>query len=298
MIIYSREKKELIIPTGFASDSCAEAVEEARQTGFAEGEEAQKAKLTSVKLTENGTYTREDGWNEVEVDVDGTTCDLEEEKGIIIDPYTFSGEEVYYPSDDKDGMASVRVTGMSAQQYRTNQQNAWIEGAGGVAAGVTNGAQGLVITQNGTYTATGTGTYTNQGLGVSQDYPILYNEVTVNIPQLTNIQAILRATLYVDRDVVLSNQTNIATFFERIGGTIQFSEDEFITIDDVDFYTMKQSGATLTSGNHTIISYVSESFSQLDTTNYVHPFLQQAGSWGDVTLQFNNQKVYFKKSII
>lgn len=296
MIIYSREKKELIIPTGFASDSCAEAVEEARQAGFAEGEAAQKAKLSRMYVTENGTYEREDGWNLVEVDVDGTTCDLEAEKHIDVDPTTFSGEEVYYPSDNKDGMASVRVTGMSAQQYRTNQQNDWIEGAGGVAAGVTNGAQGLVITQNGTYTASGTGIYTNQALGVSQTYPILYNEVTVNIPQLTNIQAILRATLYVDRDVVLSNQTNIAAYFERIDGYIQFSEGEFITIDDVDLATMKQNGETLTMGSHTIISYVYESFYRLDTTNYVHPFLQQAGSWGDATLQFNNPKVYFKKA--
>lgn len=296
MIIYSREKKELIIPTGFASDSCAEAVEEARQTGFAEGEEAQKAKLTSVKLTENGTYTREDGWKLVEVDVDGTTCDLEAEKGIVIDPTTFSGEEVYYPSDNKDGMASVRVTGMSAQQYRTNMQNTWIEGTGGVAAGVREGAQGLVITQNGTYTATGTSSYSNPYLGVSQVYPILYNEVTVNIPQLTNIQAILRATLYVDTDVVLTNQTNITVYFEHIDGYIQFSEGEFITIDDADFYTMKQNGETLTRGNHTIISYVYETFYQLDTTHYVHPFFQQSGSWGGITLQFNNQKVYFKKA--
>lgn len=198
MIIYSREKKELIIPTGFASDSCAEAVEEARQTGYTEGEEAQKAKLTSVKLTENGTYTREDGWNEVEVDVDGTTCDLEAEKHIDVDPTTFSGEEVYYPSDNKDGMASVRVTGMSAQQYRTNMQNNWIEAAGGVAAGVTNGAQGLVITQNGTYTATGRGTYSNQYLGVSQDYPILYNEVTVNVSMGVPIYARWRLTFSQD----------------------------------------------------------------------------------------------------
>lgn len=296
MIIYSREKKELIIPTGFASDSCAEAVEEARQTGFTEGEEAQKAKLSTMYVTENGTYEREDGWKLVEVDVDGTTCDLETEKGIVIDPTTFSGEEVYYPSDNKDGMASVRVTGMSAQQYRTNLQNDWIEGAGGVAAGVTNGAQGLVITQNGTYTASGTSVYSNDYLGVSQTYPLLYNEVTVNIPQLTNIQAILRATLYVDSDVVLSNQTTITTYFERIDGYIQFSEGEFITVDDVDFATMKQNGETLTRGNHTIISYVYESFNRLDTTNYVHPFFQQSGSWGGITLQFNNQKVYFKKA--
>lgn len=198
MIIYSREKKELIIPTGFASDSCAEAVEEARQTGFTEGEEAQKAKLGAMHITENGTYEREDGWKLVEVDVDGTTCDLEAEKGIVIDPTTFSGEEVYYPSDNKDGMASVRVTGMSAQQYRTNLQNDWIEGAGGVAAGVTNGAQGLVITQNGTYTATGTGIYTNQGLGVSQVYPILYNEVTVNVSMGVPIYARWRLTFSED----------------------------------------------------------------------------------------------------
>lgn len=295
MIYYSKEKKELIIPSGFAAGIGGN-TDVAYNDGLIDGMAQQKAKLASVKLTENGTYTREDGWNEVEVDVDGTTCDLEAEKDITINPNTFSGEEVYYPAQGKDGMASVRVTGMSAQEYRTNLQNDWIEGAGGVAAGVTNGAQGLVITQNGTYTATGTSIYTNQGLGVSQVYPILYNEVTVNIPQLTNIQAILRATLYVDRDVVLSNQTTISTYFERISGYIEFSEGEFITIDDADFATMKQNGETLTRGNHTIISYLSESFNRLDTTTYVHPFFQQSGSWGDITLQFNNQKIYFKKA--
>ena len=193
MIYYSKEKKELIIPSGFAAGSGGN-TDVAYNDGLIDGMAQQKAKLASVKLTENGTYTREDGWNEVEVDVDGTTCDLEAEKDITINPNTFSGEEVYYPAQGKDGMASVRVTGMSAQQYRTNLQNDWIEGAGGVSAGVTNGAQGLVITQNGTYTATETGIYTNQGLGVSQVYPILYNEVTVNVSMGVPIYARWRLT--------------------------------------------------------------------------------------------------------
>lgn len=42
-------------------------------TGKAQGVAEQKAKLTSTTLTTNGTVTREDGWNEVTVDVDTTT---------------------------------------------------------------------------------------------------------------------------------------------------------------------------------------------------------------------------------
>lgn len=42
-------------------------------TGKAQGVAEQKAKLTSTTLTTNGTVTREDGWNEVTVNVDTTT---------------------------------------------------------------------------------------------------------------------------------------------------------------------------------------------------------------------------------
>ncbi len=42
-------------------------------TGKAEGVAEQKAKLTSTTITENGTTTREDGWNSVTVNVDVTT---------------------------------------------------------------------------------------------------------------------------------------------------------------------------------------------------------------------------------
>lgn len=41
--------------------------------GYLAGESAQKAKLQAVTLTENGTTTREDGWNSVTVNVDVQT---------------------------------------------------------------------------------------------------------------------------------------------------------------------------------------------------------------------------------
>lgn len=48
-------------------------------SGYTAGEEAQKAKLVSTAFTENGTYTREDGWNEVEVNVDAELFDKSEQ---------------------------------------------------------------------------------------------------------------------------------------------------------------------------------------------------------------------------
>ena len=38
-------------------------------SGYTAGEAEQKSKLVSTAFTENGTYTREDGWNEVEVNI-------------------------------------------------------------------------------------------------------------------------------------------------------------------------------------------------------------------------------------
>ena len=40
--------------------------------GYKSGVDEQKAKLTSIDITENGTYSREDGYNEVSVNVKGT----------------------------------------------------------------------------------------------------------------------------------------------------------------------------------------------------------------------------------
>ena len=46
--------------------------------GYNEGETTQKAKLTGITITENGTYSREDGYNEITVDVPDLNGDYNE----------------------------------------------------------------------------------------------------------------------------------------------------------------------------------------------------------------------------
>ena len=46
--------------------------------GYNEGETVQKAKLTGITITENGTYSREDGYNEITVDVPDLNGDYNE----------------------------------------------------------------------------------------------------------------------------------------------------------------------------------------------------------------------------
>ena len=66
-----------VIPDDELQQMLQEAMDEGYQDGYAEGVDdgyedgatEQKAKLTSVTFKDNGTYTREDGWNEVIVEV-------------------------------------------------------------------------------------------------------------------------------------------------------------------------------------------------------------------------------------
>lgn len=78
MVIYEYTKKKLVIPAGLGnlntnngatSGDCSEAIAEAYQSGITAGAAQQKALLTSTAITQNGTYTRENGWNSVRVNV-------------------------------------------------------------------------------------------------------------------------------------------------------------------------------------------------------------------------------------
>ena len=68
------------IPEDELQQMLQEAMDEGYQDGYAEGlddgfddgAEDQKAKLESITLKDNGTYTREDGWNSVTVQVEGS----------------------------------------------------------------------------------------------------------------------------------------------------------------------------------------------------------------------------------
>lgn len=104
MVIYTREKKTLIIPEGLQGGSadckdaiaaayssgitvgygqgyeagqaecsggtdCSSAITEAYQSGITEGINTQKSRMESITITANTAVTRTDGWNEITVNV-------------------------------------------------------------------------------------------------------------------------------------------------------------------------------------------------------------------------------------
>ena len=66
--------------------------------GYASGVTYQKSLLTSTTITDNGTYTKEDGWNEVDVNVQP-----------VLTGITATTNGAYYPPSGVDGFHSVEV---------------------------------------------------------------------------------------------------------------------------------------------------------------------------------------------
>ena len=81
-------------------DGYAEGVDDGREDGIAE----QKEKLESTTFRDNGTYTKEDGWNEVTVQVDVPTFETE----TLSVELKSNGNYNYTPTTD--GYSSVSVT--------------------------------------------------------------------------------------------------------------------------------------------------------------------------------------------
>lgn len=82
-------------------DGYAEGVDDGREDGIAE----QKEKLESTTITENGVYTKEDGWNSVTVEVDVPTFETET---LSVELKT-NGNYNYTPTKDGYSSVSVRV---------------------------------------------------------------------------------------------------------------------------------------------------------------------------------------------
>ena len=59
-------------------------------SNYNDGVLAQKAKLTEINITENGTYTKEDGYSNVVVDVKAPTETIDLKTGIKFSQSTFS----------------------------------------------------------------------------------------------------------------------------------------------------------------------------------------------------------------
>ena len=65
----SNTKYVIVTPADYSGSTLEDIIADAFESGHTAGEEAQKAKLVSTAITENGTYEREDGFNQVDVNV-------------------------------------------------------------------------------------------------------------------------------------------------------------------------------------------------------------------------------------
>ena len=139
-----------------ASQFVLEKYNEGYHDGEDAGEQTQKDKLASTAFTENGVYRREDGWNEVEVDVDIPELGPD----VVSLNAGWGGDSTFYPAAiHKDGFSEFRVydNGYGRKRYNdgVNDQKALLSST--------------AFTQNDTYT--------------NQDG---WSAVTVNVPTGTS----------------------------------------------------------------------------------------------------------------
>ena len=161
-------------------------------TGEADGIAEQKAKLDSSTFTANGTYIREDGWNEITVDIDtinnqNKTVDsstksqiVSPDQGytglgqVVVNPYILDSSTLeittngqYTVTSTADGLSRVDVSvGIDTQSYYDSGYSA------GETAGIAEGiAQQKALLDSSTFTANATYTRADG-----------WNEITVEVP--------------------------------------------------------------------------------------------------------------------
>lgn len=128
--------------TSWGKDKYDEGYSEGESDGYSsgttDGEATQKAKLASTAFTRNGLYTREDGWNEVEVNVADLPCVIESKSYGLESGFT--GTTVY-PDEGYDGIGSLTITdeGYGQKKFEDGQES--------VRSGMTD----AIITANGYY---------------------------------------------------------------------------------------------------------------------------------------------------
>ena len=132
--------------------------------GYEDGTQDQKDKLASTAFTENGLYTREDGWNEVEVSVEAPLPVLED-KTVVISADTTT----VTPSSGYDGMSQVIVdaSGYAQENYDGGFEDGFEDGYSSGSTDEKAKLSGVTFTVNTAVTVSDGG----------------YSAVTVNVPQ-------------------------------------------------------------------------------------------------------------------
>ena len=187
-MIYIKNTKEIqtiFIPrTELEKDSYVVSVksyDEGYADGIVEGKKLQKLKLTNLTVSENGVYKREDGWNEVEVDVPDIPSKTQQKT-----LYVTKNTDVVLPDEGYDALTKVVVNATQYGQDKRNEgyQSGYDKGkldAGneGYNKGYNKGYDDGIATQKGKLTnlsVTTNGTY-NREDG--------WNKVVVSVPSTT-----------------------------------------------------------------------------------------------------------------
>lgn len=217
-------------------NNCSEAVAEAYAQGVSEGKtagynsgytaggSAQKALLASTAFTENGTYTRADGWSAVTVNVNGGTGGNVQQ---MKDYKLTSGDSNYvriYPDSGYDAMYVCRVDCDDLYHLR------WEEG------------KDYARSQMGSVTLTGNGVY-NFGTNDNLYYGV--SSVTVSVDTSTGYSF----TQYVFGTLVLNSPYDFSQgpLLEGSDALNEATIDEYLQADLV------HDGTTLPAGEYGFI---------------------------------------------
>ena len=152
------------------TDGYQEGLELGYQNGFNNGILEQKNLLTSISITENGSYTREDGWNEITVEVPDLNGDYEEgyqeglelgyqngfNNGVLEQKDQLIGIEITengtYTRENGYNEVIVNVPDTNGS-YDEGYEDGIAEGTADAGAIIAETARTLNITENGTYTS-------------------------------------------------------------------------------------------------------------------------------------------------
>lgn len=117
-------EKNIILPAGIGWDGAA------YKRGYEDGEQAQKEKLISTSITENGTYTRDDGFSAVTVDVPQEEIHLEP-LGAVFNANGNYNIRVHSGYAGFKSPANIYVevpqTGYTEEDLRNAYQSGWTE---------------------------------------------------------------------------------------------------------------------------------------------------------------------------
>ena len=169
-----------------------------------------------------------------------------QDKEVIANVWSpsWTGEITITPDEGYDGMGEVRVSAATSAeivQYMQNDEYAMLES---IEDFISDSAETITITSNGTYTASGSAAFNWDSTGVRKVLPTNFKSVTVNVPS----NLVVDGTIEMTSDYTFSQSEMHDAF---IYGIPADSALEDITIDGMPVIGYPQNGLTLLAGTHT-----------------------------------------------